>query len=339
MTPDSSRPDESVWYTLIGAVPAPVNSTDPAISVPVSAVILGDDQTEFPDELVDILFSAGIRFVIYTAVSMSPGLASRKISEFPGLSILLRREPGNQGLTMNSAIRESRGEHVLVLQSRMRLKNGFLLKELYSKIEKSSLLCITPRLYAHEGEEQPSVRIPLRTGHRFFPYPVLPEFSRKVAGYPTLYPLEYVGIYHKGTYTAMGGFDAGLHGRYWQLLEFGLRAWLTGNKIVVDPEFIVHTTLPIHEEIVGAGPDNARVWLRTMAPLFVQDHVRLPRTTFLGYGIRHKGSLLCIFRSWRKDREWVKSRAFTYRSDLKGLADSWEETLDTCEDSGQTVLF
>ena len=95
---------------------------------------------------------------------------------------------------------------------------------------------------------------------------------------PTLFPYDFVGVYNKQKFVNLGGFDISIKSTYWQNLDFSIRTWLWGEKIITSPIF--RFAYEISEPILDSTVDNSyfRFYLKNIAPVYKVNYGYIPNT-------------------------------------------------------------
>ncbi len=311
----------SIRYTVIGGGGERASETP----VAVSAVILGRKERLFRLDLIENLLRAGFPSILYMTGSIEPGMAEAKTKTFQGLKFVLFAEETSPGTMVNCAMRESAGNHVLVLWSDMILRGAGFSSRFFERLADSGLLCAAPRIFDTSGNELPQAALPAFDRKELSPVAVIPGRVE----IPTLYPVGFTGFFLRAAFLATGGYDSEFHSPYWECLDFGFRAWLQGERLSI---------LPSLELVCGSGPpdenrggreDFARFWLKNMAPVYKGDSAILPVGSLWGFLMRRGGNPLRAFRSFRVLAAWIKENTFRFATDSRGLVEMWGESVDT----------
>ena len=107
---------------------------------------------------------------------------------------------------------------------------GIITERTLERIRSIDALCSVPTIRSERGTVVPSVTAPAFYGTRFRTIPAQPGNQSE-----TLYPFDYSGVYGRDRFLRSGGFDRSIVNPYWQLLDFGFRAYLWGERIAVVP--------------------------------------------------------------------------------------------------------
>ncbi len=176
----------------------------------------------------------------------------------------------NAGQYLNSVMKQIRSPYCCVIWNDVDI-NIQLGEELTAWLLGKQCLCVQP-LLLEEGQGMiPSVQVPLY--HRQEGFDAVPEFPGE-DGTPTLFPLDYMGIYDVERFKKVQGFDTRFEEGFWQLSDFGLSAWQRGIPSCVH-------TVPAILYSHGAPMTN-----RTMT-----GHMKRFRAKHFGFELEGDGSL------------------------------------------------
>jgi hypothetical protein len=198
---------------------------------------------------------------------------------------------------------------------------GTLSERTFQRITEAEAVCAVPTVRSERGTVVPTVTAPAFYGAKF----------RTIAAQPgtqgeTLYPFDYMGIYERARYVHLGGYDRTIVNSYWQLLDFGFRAYLWGERICVVSSLRVDATRPLPAVDTTLDAGYARFYLKNLAVRFVGDSGKLPRVRLLS--LVGKGGLgpLDAIRLFREVQRWVKSHRYRYCQDARRVTELWEVT-------------
>jgi hypothetical protein len=142
-------------------------------------------------------------------------------------------------------------------------------------------------------------------------------------GLPSLYPFDGVGIYDRDRFIQLGGFDSTLKNRFWQLMDFGFRAYLWGEEISLNQALKFSYEAAIPAEDNSAGSDYSRFYLKNIAPVFRNDCASLPIRRFLGFLLKANNGIFNAWDDFSESRRWVTTNSFRWRCNPKTIASYW----------------
>ena len=238
--------------------------------------------------------------------------------EHPEVRFLLVREALTTGELINIGVTEARSRHVLVVWSDMRVDPPGLARVL-SSIEDREATCVAPALLGPDGGPLPVWSAPTLRGSRFS---VLHSRPVRAVG-PTLYPFDYVGLYRKDRFLALGGFAPDIGTPYWQKLDLGLRTHLFGGTLQLDRELRMAYRSEIPPEDTTPDPAYRRFYLRSVAVRRRGGDAYRPRAALLPFLLRSGTGLLAAAAEFRECRRWVRTRRRSYRRELAELVELW----------------
>ena len=143
-------------------------------------------------------------------------------------------------------------------------------------------------------------------------------------GERVLFPFDYCGLYNRLKFAQTGGYDSLIVNPYWQKLDFGLRCFLWGERLLGTMRMsIVYPGSPPEEDTT---PDESYkvVWLKNMAVRMRKEMGVLPTWRAFDYMLHSDTGPLGAVREFRIVRRWVRTNRFRFRRDPRGIVDGWE---------------
>ncbi|MFP4549187.1 MAG: hypothetical protein ACLFNT_00160 [Spirochaetales bacterium] len=308
----STTPSTSdISYTVVGERRLKDRGT-------VTAIILNRGGRQSRAEYLDRLLDLGVAHVI-TLLDPAPHydieqLASRSAyARFVTFS-----RPTTLGNQINIAAREVTTPRFLVLWSGM--EPSSLTARVLSQIDEIGSLCVVPAFRTRQGELAPTVVAPAFFGSKLRTIPVQPNST----GALSLYPYAMVGLYDRAKFELVGGFDERIENPYWQLLDFGFRAYLWGEQIAALPSLRVHLSRDLPAEDSTPDESYARFHLKNLAVRFVRDQGRLPRFLMVPFLLRSGMSMRSALRTFGAARAWVRENRYRFVQDARRVTELWE---------------
>ncbi len=236
----------------------------------------------------------------------------------PDIRFIRLHEAVSIGEYLNIGMEEASGTFVLVVWNDMKL-NQISLKML-ERIAENTGLCTVPVLSNQKNEMIPSIISPGFEKKRLKVLPFIP----KGESVPSLFPFDHCGLYRRQRFQLMEGFDPLISNPYWQLLDFGFRAHLWGEKIGSSNQFRI--TMTAENEIDDTTPDAGyrRFYLKNLFPRFDKDRGILPLSRFPGYYLRGGASFTEALKEFKAIRNWVKLHQYRFVQDARRITDLWE---------------
>jgi hypothetical protein len=249
---------------------------------------------------------------------------------FPFVRFILFKEPVNMGQKINVAALEADTPLFFVLwdkfcpvfnldaeriASRLRVKNGE-----DGNDNTFTRLCTTPVIQNSDFEPFPCACALIRNGKKFEPAPCVPVKE----GTASLYPFKAAGVYDRARFINLGGFDTELKLPYWQLLDFGFRAWLWGEEIRCTQHIRFRLEADSCIENEAADDSYFRFYLKNLAPVIQWNNGKpeayLPLRRFLPYFFKSGEGLFNAWRAFTGIRLWVADNGFRFVNDINAVA-------------------
>jgi len=186
-------------------------------------------------------------------------------------------------------------------------------------------LCTVPVFQNSQFEVLPSAVRPVMMKKKLELARVPPERE----GTPSLFPHNLVGIYDKRRFLDLGCFDACIKSEYWQLLDFGFRAWLAGEEI--SSTQFVRLRYKNDEKVVNAAynEDYWRFFFKNLSPVLKQNketgdfYAHLPLKYLIPFLFKIKGKSVDSVNLFLSAKRWVHSRRKLWKKSAKDLILAW----------------
>jgi hypothetical protein len=250
---------------------------------------------------------------------------------YPEVRFLLLQGQASPGECVNLGMEETRSRFLLVIWSDMRLGREAhralaeqpaqpVNREQPAQREQRAAICLVPQLRGPAGEVLPTIQVPALVRGRLKMLP----FSPVRPGMRSVFPYDYCGLYDRGRFLAVGGFDAWMRNPYWQKLDFGLRCALWGERIhwgeALELRYLEEPT----PEDSSADASYKLFYLKNEAVRFDGEAGLLPRSRWPTYALRCGSGLVESRREFREVEAWVRAHRYRFKSDLAGLVNRWE---------------
>lgn len=284
----------------------------------VCFLVLARGDRLFRAELLRDLAQRGFGEVIWA----EPGPPSPDIEqlarEFPGVRFLLAQAGCTAGELVNIGISEARSQLVFCFWSDLR-PLAFS-REALGAVEKLGAACVVPAARNARREVIPTWQSPggrqRRMAVKFRP--------AREDGEKCLFPFDYCGLYSREKFSQLGGFEPAIANPYWQKLDFGLRAWLWGEKILGTTRLtLLYTGAPPADD---STPDEGYklFHLRNMAVRIRLQAGVLPLWQLPEFMLRSDNGPLYAVKEFAAARAWVRTHGSRFRREPRDVIERWE---------------
>ena len=246
---------------------------------------------------------------------------------FPFVRFVLLHGPVSIGAQINLAVSELDTPLFFVLWNDLRIIAGGFARRMADRLTRSiddvwrfKRLCTVPILQNTRFDHLPTVVAPRLRRKKVETYSIFPSLE----GLPSLYPFDGVGIYDKARFLQLGGFDTSFEKNYWQLMDFGFRAYLWGEEISVTQSLKLSYESDVPVEDTTSGPEYSSFYLKNMAPVFRKDSAQLPQSRFWGYFMNSRSNIFSAWEKFSTCRQWVDENKFRWRCDLRTVVKNWK---------------
>ena len=151
----------------------------------------------------------------------------------------------------------------------------------------------------------------------------IPFFPR-AEGLPSLYPFDGIGIYDRERFIRLGGFDSSIKSFHWQLMDFGFRSSLWGEKISATQLIKLKYEGAVPQEDGTAEKGYKRFFLKNLTPVFRRDYAHIPLRRFPLYYRKMGSDFSSAWEEFSAAREWVKINRYRFTSDVRTIVERWE---------------
>ncbi len=287
----------------------------------ISVVLLNKIGSQFKLKIFEELMKCRFQSI----VSIEPDTGNYNIEEisrrYPAIKFIIPHENVSDGEMINIAMSEVTSEYVLVLKDNLYIPQGVVLPHLAEALTKNNLLCVAPRIVDYKKGSLPVQKSPSAEKGHF----VLESSTYVKDEINTVYPFDFIGLYNREKFIQLGGFDYTITSPYWQLLDFGLRAWLWGEEIKITTALQLSYSVeeaPVEDKT--ANLDSLRVYLKTQLPKYKGDHASVKKMSFWRF-FRHSGcGILEARRQFIDARNWISANKYRFQTDLPNLIENWK---------------
>ena len=321
-------------YTVVGG-------NERLASTGLSAVILNRPGRYSRRHFFQELQKIGFDYVISLELSPERYDLEELTGCFPFVRFVLPHSKMNLGQRINIAACELDSPMFFVLWNDLKLVAGGTAQRMAERLTASlddeqsegqkynicKRLCTVPVIQNSRFETLPTLSAPAVLKKKVSSLLFAPngEMSRYEAGaMPSLYPYDGIGIYDRGRFIRMGGFDSSLASAHWQLMDFGFRSHLWGEEICVSPQLKFSYDGTSSTEDNTAEESYRRFYFKNLAPVFRGDYAHLPLRSFLRFLFLFHSDPFTAWEDFSKSRRWVKSNSLRWRFDIKALTGRWD---------------
>jgi hypothetical protein len=314
-----------------------VGGIQKAGSTGLSAILLNRGGRYPRRTLFQELEKNGFDYIISMEVTEERYDVEELSSRFPFVKFIILKHPVSIGEQINLAVSEIASPLFFVLWNDIRILHGGNAAKMYERM-------LNEKNESQNGEQTQSIykrlcTVPVIQNSQFETLPTLlsPAFFKKTLKTVfsattkengiSLYPFDGVGIYDRERFIKLGGFDTTLHTWYWQLMDFGFRSWLWGERIAGTQLIRMSYDGEIPSEDSTAEESYKRFYLKNIAPIYRGDLAHIPLRRYPSYVMKSRDGLVESWGDFSAARTWVETNKFRFKEDAHHLVDRWEQTL------------
>lgn len=307
--------ERKVKCTIFGGTEMP-----PLVNMKVAVILLNGNSAHYRTGQLHELLKMGFGEVISIECSAENYSIEEISRRFPSVKFVIPLETVTVGEMINIGMAQTSMPYVLVVRDSLKLAAGGLTPHIMKKLQQNECLCVVPRLLDREKKTIPVRYIPVVNRGVFEAEPILKIYE----GCWTLYPFDGIGLYNRQRFIELGGFDYTLSSAYWQLLDFSMRGWLWGERIIFSAlyQFMYEADVPVED----TTPDRAqlRFFLKNIAPKLREDHAYIPFMRFFRYNRQAACGIAEAYRQFADARLWTEKNQYRFRFDAVKLVEAWE---------------
>jgi hypothetical protein len=238
---------------------------------------------------------------------------------FPAVKFIIPHEEISVGEMINAAVSEIESEYFFVFRDTLKITPSIITPRFFDLPVKLAVLCIAPRLLSSALRPLP-VRFLPAIKKKHFAVDISPVVSD---GKKTLFPSDFMGLYNRRKFVALGGYDHTITAPYWQNLDFSLRAWLWGETIALTTRIQIAYDTDPPEADTSPNASYLRFYLKNIAPVVKTDYGYIPGGAFFSYRKRSRCGFFDAKQQFNDGRHWVEANKFRYMHDITSLCASW----------------
>lgn len=307
-----------------------LSKPDSAAKVPVTLVMLNDTKDEYlmpvvPSHLrtqaIDSLLACGFERIVWIAPLSSGRNTEELAKKYPSIRFVIPQEECTTGELINTAVSELESDYFLVLKDIIHVSQNILPPNVALNLIKQGVYCTVPRLLNDNGNQIIMNNFPEVVKGRFR----ISGASYIADGLPTLYPVDFIGLYNREKFILLGGFDRTIKSPYWQNVDMGLRAHLWGEevKITTQVTFTYEQTKSVDD--VTRDYSYLYFYLKNILPIFKEDHAIVKTSSFLSTAIQTGCGIFEAKRLVKVAKDWVSLNKFRFKRDIKDLVENWNK--------------
>ena len=242
---------------------------------------------------------------------------------FPFVKFILPKKEINLGEQINLAAAEIDSPFFLVLQSDMKIIAGGTARRLaereIERTEEDKRICTVPLIINSNYELLPTIASPITKKRKMRTVCLEPQNE----GDMCLYPFCGIGIYDRDRFIRIGGYDTTINKVYWQLMDFGFRSFLWGEKIMLSLHLKLMFDGELTAEETTAEENYIRFKLKNLAPVFKKDHAHLPFYRFPFFKHNSGMDFFSAMKNFKEGRKWVKKNKYRWKFDARDVINLW----------------
>lgn len=308
--------ERKVPHTIIGGK---IRKSDEDDS-PFTVILLNRGGRYYRSSVFQSLEKSGFTSILSVELSNEPYDIENLSVRFPSVKFLVPLEKVSIGEMINTGMAETNSPLVFVVWNDMRVTPSGVSSRLLDRLREEDVLCTAPVLTGQKMESLPVQMVPAlnRTSFQVEPMPCFRD------GSPTVYPFDFAGIYNREKFIRLGGFDHTMKSPYWQNLDFGFRAHLWGEKIVLSSGFRLGYDGEPPSEDITADSSYQSFFLKNLAPVFRRDEAYLPVSRFFSYAAKAGTGIFEAWGDFCSVRKWIAVNRYRFTRDAAAMVREWE---------------
>jgi len=288
---------------------------------PVSVLILNRNSGTFKEHNFENLLKCGFESIISMESPKENFKIDSYLKRFPQIQYVVPSKEISVGELINLGFSICYSRYLLVIWDDFVIKPGFFTENVMNKILEQQALCFAPALLNSEFQ---NIYVKMSPKIERFNFSIAAD-SLYYDNSNTLFPFDFAGVYDKSKFISVGGFDYSITSPYWQLLDFSLRSWLWGEKIIASTSYKFY--YQGQEPVADVTIDDSyfRFFLKNIAINKKIDYAYLPVRTFITFHRNSNYSFGPALSEFRNVRRWVYQNKYRYKTEIKKLTETWDE--------------
>jgi len=251
---------------------------------------------------------------------------------FPFVRFILPEKELNLGEQINLAASEIDSPLFLVLYSDMKIIAGGTARRMAERLSIAEnneeqndnkagfqRLCTVPVIINSNYETLPTIVSPITKKRKMRTTCFEPQNENDLS----LYPFDGIGIYDRERFINLGGYDSTINKVYWQLLDFGFRAFLWGEEIALNLHLKLCYDGEMPAEETTVEESYRKFNLKNLAPVYRNNYAHLPYYRFLPFFTKSGIDIFGAWKEFKEGRKWVIKNKYRWRSDTASVINLW----------------
>ncbi len=297
-------------YTVVGTY-------EPGSLGRCGLIVLNRGSRILREKYLERVTASGFDEVILIETQENSYSVENLIRRFPELRFLLIGDSNSAGERINLALNEMVSEYVLVIWSD--IEPSRLSPAVLNRMRSDSATVFVPVLRNESGEVIPTITAPVAHKRSLRIVTMAPQRD----GLETLFPADYVGIYHRNRFLDLGGYDRRIAGPFWQKMDFGFRLHLWGEKIVLVTGLRLRYRSATEPEDQTPDVDYPYFFARNLSVRISSDGAGIPVAQAFHLIIRSGAGIFEGISVFRKARRWVRENRDRFLHEARGLIRDW----------------
>ena len=308
--------EKKVPHTVVGGT---TKKSDESES-PFTVLLLNRGGRYYRASVFRNLEAAGFDSVVSIETASEPYDIENLSIRFPKVKFLVPLEKISIGEMINTGMAETTSPYVFVIWNDIKVSPSIFSNRLKARITDEPVLCTTPMMTNAKLESLPVQMVPAINRREFQVEPMACYRD----GSPTVYPFDFIGIYHREKFIQVGGFDYTITNPYWQNLDFGFRSYLWGERITVASGFRLSYEGEIPGEDITPDDSYMRFYLKNLTPVFKNDEAYVPFSRLFSYLGKSGSNIFDAWAQYAHVRKWVRLNKYRFMQDATILTENWE---------------
>ena len=326
--------------TVLGGV-----ETDSKILMPVTCLVLNRSGNSYRNFVFDRLIHQGFEKVIWIESNIggknsSTQLKGRNIGElsilYPTVKFLVPNDTNDYvsiGDMINLGMQEASSSYVLVLFDDMCADSFQIPMSIVNRMVENGAFCLCPKLITSNQCVLP-VKFSPREEKGVFE---VDSSITMASGNRTFYAADWVGLYNRDKFIQLGGIDYTITTDYWQKMDLFFRAWLWGERSLLDLSLSFTYSGEVHVENRTRNMSYLRFYLKNLLPVYRNGEAQIPLTYFFTFKYKNLCGLKESYILFKNARQWVHTSRYRFKTDAITFIKNWQtDESEQVQDSVRT---
>lgn len=294
-------------------------NSDPKALMPVTCLLLIKNGSQYRNTAINNISGLGFEKIICVENTKGSLNAASIIETHPSIMFIEIIEKVSIGDMINIGMAKAKSPYVLVLTEEFCTQKFNFTPKFANQLISKNVFCVAPKIVSSSYNNYPIMVEPLVEKNQFnLKFSATYKDNQK-----TFFPFFLIGFYNREKYIQLGGMDYTISSEYWQKCDFFFRAWLWGERIVLNINFVFVLADSNMNEDKTVDFSYLRFYLKNLLPVYNVDHAYIHKRSFFSFRRKNPIGLTDSLRQFKDAKRWVFENRYCFKMDATKLIADW----------------